>query len=541
MKCLSFIYVTLFCLLISSCRNEKEVNLVINRAECLIRANALDSARVLLDSIEVLESLSEKSYARVALSLARICDQQQEDMPFVVQMERACDYYSDYGTLQEQAESQLYVGRAYEEELDFDKAMQHYLLAADIAEKTNDYKLTGKIYLRAAELHDFEDRDDDTQRFCEMAADVFLKANDSIAYAYALRDIAWVEIKRNELSDALKYNMKALKLAEEIGDSSLLSSVTNRIGINYQRMDSFKLSEKYLLQSIAYEEEGSAPTYLVLGNLHIDQKKYKEALGYVQKASGMETSNKMFKGGVLFFYYLLNKETGGLDEAIDYYEQYVAFKDSISELQENMNTIKVEKRYEQSLLLNNNYLLQNRYQKMIIISFVLLLLCLLLFLYYRHRVALKDKSILEQQHALQANHVVLLEKELMLKGLEANIQQIRINILKKSGIWNVVLERSQNMELAKKKPLSDKEWILLVETVRTAYISFYENLQKKFQSLTQDEIHFCTLLKLELSSQQLSILLNIQPASVSHKRYRIMKKGGCENTNTTLEEFIREM
>lgn len=112
MKCLSFIYATLFCLLISSCRNEKEVNQVINRAECLIRANALDSARVLLDSIEVLESLSEKSYARVPLSLARICDQQQEDMPFVMQMERACDYYSDYGTLQEQAESQLYVGRA---------------------------------------------------------------------------------------------------------------------------------------------------------------------------------------------------------------------------------------------------------------------------------------------------------------------------------------------------------------------------------------------------------------------------------------------
>lgn len=107
-------------------------------------------------------------------------------MPFVVQMERACDYYSDHGTLQKQAESQLYVGRAYEEELYFDKAMQHYLLAAN----------------------------------------VFLKANDSIAYAYALRDIAWVEIKRNELSDALKYNMKALKLAEEIGDSSLLSFVT---------------------------------------------------------------------------------------------------------------------------------------------------------------------------------------------------------------------------------------------------------------------------------------------------------------------------
>ena len=65
-----------------------------------------------------------------------------------------------------------------------------------------------------------------------------------------------------------------------------------------------------------------------------------------------------------------------------------------------------------------------------------------------------------------------------------------------------------------------------------------DGLEKNFPGLTEEEKHFCCLLKLGLNNQQLAIFLNIQPASVDRRRYRIRKKGKLENTKTTLEEVV---
>lgn len=143
----------------------------------------------------------------------------------------------------------------------------------------------------------------------------------------------------------------------------------------------------------------------------------------------------------------------------------------------------------------------------------------------------QQKKIADANHALQ-------EKEFAVEGLSTDILKIRENILKSSTVYKKIIRNSQSVEEAKKCSLTDQEWLALKEILKTTYLFFIDNLQNSFSNLTEDEIRFCCLLKIGLNSQQLSILLNIQPTSVSHKRYRIMKKGKLENTNTTLEEFI---
>lgn len=132
----------------------------------------------------------------------------------------------------------------------------------------------------------------------------------------------------------------------------------------------------------------------------------------------------------------------------------------------------------------------------------------------------------------------LQEKEFAVKGLNTDILNIRENILKSSPVYKKIIRNSQSVEEAKQYPLTNQEWLTLKETLKTTYFLFIDNLQNRFENLTEDEIRFCCLLKIGLNSQQLSILLNIQPTSVSHKRYRIIKKGKLENTKTTLEEFL---
>lgn len=527
--------------LLVGCDRKEESSSTLLRVENLLLLNEPDSAAKWLRQIDNPAALATRDYAHWILLLAETCELLEEDMPFINQMEKAVSYYSEQKSSIDYAKSLFYLGRSYEEEKEFDKAMQNYLLAANVAETAKEYKLAGKIYLQAADLYDFEDDYISAERQYRAAAYNFLQVKDSLNYAYVLRDIGMIFLENNELEKSLDYCNRAYKIALNICDSLQMSSLTNRIGIIYQKMDSFSLSEQYLIQSIRYKEEGSAPTYLALANLYINQENYDKALEYTNIAANSETSNGMTKGAILYMYYLIEKKMSKYYASLRYYEKYVAFSDSIRDLQEKNNIFKVEKRYDQSKLLSNNYKLKLKNQQALLACIYIILICFLLVLFYQYRSGLKNKRIREQQQKLRSEHLVLIEKESALEGLEQRIQQIRENIIKDAAIWKKIILNSQNITLARKNELAEKDWLALIEIVKMTYISFYENLSNRFPGLSEDEIRFCTLLKLELNSQQLSILLNIQSTSVSHKRYRIMKKGKCENTNNTLESIIQDL
>ena len=527
----------LFCLFFS-CKSNNEINLKIQEAEELIRAEQPDSAFALLDGITNPDILNDKTFARFCLIHAGLSEQLGEDMPFVPQMERANDYYEKHGSLEEKMNCLMYLGMSYEEETDFDWAMKSYLQAVEMAKKANNYVLAGKLYKKIAGLHDYEDNYDEAQRYHLLSGEYYLKGGDSLDYIYSIRDIGWLYTLKEEYGEASESYQKAYQLALNMNDSLLLSSMTNRLGINYKELGDYSLVEKYLYQSIAYDEAGSAPTYLALADLYTRKKEYGKVREYIEMASMYRTPGHKLTGGLLFRLYILEKEQGNYSLSLDYYEQYVNYADSIADLQALADVLKVERRYEYAELLNNNNELENRNQWIIIACVLLLLVSLFLLVLYKYRITLKNEYILNQQKRISEANKALQEKEFAVKGLKGDILNIRENILRSSAVYKKIIKNSQSIEEAKKYPLTDQDWLTLKEILKTTYFLFIDNLQSQIPNLTEDEIRFCCLLKIGLNSQQLSILLNIQSASVSHKRYRIMKKGQLENTDITLEKFV---
>lgn len=482
--------------------------------------------------------LNDKIFAHFCLIYAGLSEQLGEDMPFVPQMERANTYYEKHGSQEEKMNCLLYLGMSYEEETDFEWAMKSYLQAVEIAKNAKKYLLVGKLYNKIAGLHDYDDNYDEAQRYYQLSGEYYLRGGDSLNYIYSIRDIGSNYTIKEEYGEASESFQKAYRLALSLNDSLLLSSITNRLGINYKEMGNYSLAEKYLFQSIAYDKAGSAPTYLALVDLYTRKKEYGKAREYIEMASIYRTAKRRLTGGLLYQLYLLEKEQGNYSLSLGYYEQYTNYADSIADLKARIDVLKVERRYDYANLLNDNNELQIRNQEIFIVCIFLLLVSLFLFVLYKYRVALKNRYILDQQKKIADANYTLQEKEFAVEGLSTDILKIRENILKSSAVYKKIIRNSQSVEEAKKCLLTDQEWLTLKEILKTTYLFFIDNLQNSFSNLTEDEIRFCCLLKIGLNSQQLSILLNIQPTSVSHKRYRIMKKGKLENTNTTLEEFI---
>lgn len=536
----ALLFFILSCLFFS-CQKNNEIRMKIKEAEELIRIEQPDSAFTLLESITNPDVLNDKEFAHFCLVYAGLSEQLGEDMPFVPQMERANAYFEKHGSLEEKMNSLLYLGMSYKEEADFEWAMKSYLRAVEIAKEAKKYLLVGKLYNQIAELYDFDDKYDEAERYRLLSGEYYLKGNDSVNYIYSIRDIGWLYILKEEYGEASEYFLKAYRLALPMNDSLLLSSITNRLGINYGEMKNYSLAEKFLLQSVAYDETGSAPTYLALADLYLSRKDYRNTRYYVDMATQQSSTNPMFKGGLLYQKYLLEKELGNYSLSLDYHEQYTHFADSISDLKDNMNILKVEKRYEYKHLLNENKELYVQNKRVIIICCFFIILCLLLIMLYRFSIVLKEKCILKQQQLIQNKNSSLIQKELELKGLNSIVMEIRENVLKNSGVYKKIIENSIFIDKAKFNLLTDGEWVELKECIKSTYISFFENLQKKFPNLTEEDIRFCCLLKIGLNSQQLSIFLDIQPTSVSRRRNRIMKKGKYENTNTTLEKIIEKL
>lgn len=261
----------LFCLLFS-CKIGNETRLTIKEAEGLILSENLDSAFVLLKNITNPDLLDDKTFASWCLTYAGICDRLNEDMPFVPQMIRANEYYKKNGTNLEKIKCLMYLGKAYEEEKDFDIAMQTYLHSVDLAKSERAYSLVGKIYNKIAWLYDFDDNYDEAQRYHLLSGEYSLKDNDSLNYIYSIRDIGWIYTLKGEYGEASESFLKAYRLALNMNDSLLLSSMTNRLGINYKEMGNYSLAEQYLFQSISYDEAGSVPTYLALADLYTLKK-----------------------------------------------------------------------------------------------------------------------------------------------------------------------------------------------------------------------------------------------------------------------------
>lgn len=214
----------------------------------MIRTEQPDSAFALLDGITNPEVLSDKVFAHFCMVSAGLSEQLGEDMPFVPQMERANDYYEKHGSPEDKMNSLLYLGMAYEGETDYEWAMKSYLSAVELAKKAKNYRLVGKLYNKMAKLHDFDDNYEEAKQCHLLSGEYYLKGKDSINYIYSIRDIGRIYMLKEDYDAALRCHQDAYRLALPLNDSLLLSSLTNRLGNNYEKMGNYALAEKFLFK-----------------------------------------------------------------------------------------------------------------------------------------------------------------------------------------------------------------------------------------------------------------------------------------------------
>ncbi len=360
-----------------------------------------------------------------------------------------------------------------------------------------------------------------TSKSYDSALYSFKLALDNIKSPYGIATIVGnmgtIHFDLNAYDSALYYHKKALGLQEENGYKEQASLSRINIGGVYRAMKKYAQSTAILEEAYAFNEQ-------------------QQNLDLLKKASEVLAN--------------VYEDSGDFSKSLFYHRKFKMHHDSIFNQNKNKEIIKhqlkfdlLEKEKELEVLEQQSALNAAKARFQVVVSVILGIVILLIgFLFYSILKRKKIKQALIQQELInQENERQFLEKELDFKNKE--LVNFALQIVEKN---NFILKFEEDIHHLSKNGLKGNEQVVnLVKKLKTSNIinkhqrefdahvnsvnsSFYQKLEENYPGLTQNEKRLTALLRLQLSSKEISSIVGISPKSVDMNRYRLRKKLNLE-------------
>ena len=148
------------------------------------------------------------------------------------------------------------------------------------------------------------------------------------------------------------------------------------------------------------------------------------------------------------------------------------------------------------------------------------------------KILVEAKNEQLNQHIESKNRELAISTMSMIKKntLLGSIKDELINVNELSEVKNVIRNIDKNIN-------DSEDWTYFEEAFNNADKDFLKKIKELHPKLTPNDLRLCAYLRLNLSSKEISSLLNISPKSVEIKRYRLRKRMNLEH-KTNLIGYI---
>lgn len=407
-------------------------------------------------------------------------------------------------------------------------------------------------------LHLQMDRMEDAKTiFLENEA-LALELDDLYKQSVAYGDLGLYFYEVADYERALSYDLKDLAIQRELGNDKDLSLIYNNISANYLALERYELAIQYLEQSLATGGEHRA-TYnhilsvLQMGLAQRGLKRYSTARNYLESAleQALAINNHELVQDARESLVKVYSELGNYERALALNQDYHALRDSLASLENKRQVAELEAQYQaekrarEILLLEKNATISQARQTQLGIALlaVVLLGVLLVFTLWQRRK--KDRRIFEQQRAIERerrrnaeleNEQLNRELDFKKQELAAKVLQLckkneflqslekRVAELSHNGDADVQRSSAQLSHLIHRDAAAEEDWDAFIQTFTEVHPSFFRDLTERHAGLSKSELRLASLLRMNLSSKDISSLLNISAEGVKKARYRLRKK-----------------
>ncbi|SHL12967.1 tetratricopeptide repeat protein [Chryseobacterium polytrichastri] len=441
----------------------------------------------------------------------------------------------------------------------FDTALDYCVKADNIfIEQKNDKKLA-KVYGVFAFIYS---QLNDTKRAISYYKKLLMyheKIHNKEGIIKSLNNLGNAYFAISKLDSSQYYFEQALPVFKHYNDPALKSFIYSNLGKlkffkgNSVEAENYLLEAKGILDHDSIEDERYRSTnYYTLANFYASTNNAQKALLYAKELGKYTDTKKVNFDNInylktLYNAYLLNA---------DYKNASFTFKkyDSIRELLNieqkavNVEKIKIKHDYEvQKKIEDLENSKRNTLIALVVIGLLLItIICILLLINYKNKAEkfrLEHKLIEAREKQLDFdNH--LKEKLLLQKSMEqSRIEEIfksildqihKLKIAHNDQYMNEVSDIINEIQLNTKQ----NNWAGFEYHFLNIHESFYKNLDEKHPGLTNYDKKLAAMLKLKLSTKEISDILNVTSKTIENSRTRLRKKMNLTNSKEDLSIYL---
>lgn len=425
------------------------------------------------------------------------------------------------------ANSSLNLGMAYVDQGNYDLASRNYEDALVVFRRYNNTSRIATTYTKIADLLTVQEKYSPAFDYLNQALDLHRQNNFPYGIAEATGKLGELAAARGEHDDAISYFLLAVAASQQRNDQFGLAAHYYGIGSAYLEKRNTSLAEDYLNRAKQIAETYGLQrvrrdVYFTLKELETSKGNYRQALAYADAYLNVRDS-------------LFNKEKSNLIANMEARRAFAEQEEQLVIAQKNVDILQQQDKVSRL----TKWLLVLSLLTAIAIAYALL--------------SMKDKVINRKRADLKVANRKTDDLENALISKEQELTSYTLNFVHKN---EGITELKQLIEGLRKKVGTehrptlktverkldgllriDEDWADFRRHFESVHPELISRLQEDFPGLTSNEFRLIALIRLNLSSKEISSVLGISPDSVKTARYRLRKKLDLE-TQDSLFEFL---
>jgi len=547
---ISFIIFITF-ILLPSCNKSAQSNSAFAEIDKLIDQNP-DSALLLLDSLAYSGKVDTQINPEYILLDVRAKDKARKDISSDTLIFTVRNYFQNRKDLIKAAQANIYSGRVSFYRKDYDKALEYYLQAKEIASKTGDDDLQGSIAMFIGEVY-FR---------TVMYNQAIASYNDALAHfstspglyhkaLHPYREIAKVYDLTKQPDSAFIYFDKGLAIAENRSDTAMIRVFKQNMATAHSKTGEYEKAVGLLKEVLDLNPNDRNLSYVYrnLADIYKGENQIDSAIYYLdQSLQYADPGNNNLLANIYSLYYKIEAERGNYRAALEYQKHFVDNMTNVVGERQQQQLSSVEKKYQVELMQNQLRKKTIEQQQILLICGLLLLVILIIsFLLYRKSDTNKKRS--------EEFYRKMDEMDSLSKNIEQNANEYQrafseqFSIMEKTVALEYLLneeERLQGKKLIQKfnEIVYDQKegvnWEKLYNTINGMSGGYLDALRERLPQLNEVEFRICCLTYAGLNNTQISIILRLAIDTIQAKKTGIRKKLGMEK-NQNLRAYLQNV
>jgi tetratricopeptide (TPR) repeat protein len=456
--------------------------------------------------------------------------------------------------------AQLYyqIGSLYKTLGDYQKAIENCISGLKIYETLQDKTGIALIYRVMGSIYKYKE-DFEKSLFYYFSG---LKINEEIGnqsgIANSYNNIGIVYLLMQDYEKALNYYKKSLEinLAENIESEAAINM--GNIGVVYLEMNQldsayYYFSKRYSTALLHNDKKGITVSLESFGDFYLKKKEYTKAIEFYKRALPMsrEIGILEISKNILRNMSDIYQEKSDFSNGLVYYKSYINLRDSLLNRESLQKIEQIEMEYNSEKERNNHLLSEQRIKLYIIAGFVTLILSVLFLslIYMNQNLKLKRKNLEKQKLEIDKlqlqNDIYFRDKELVSKAIFIAENNELINDITrrlKSAISDPKMSNAEIKDIIKylSSHSDHRLWDEFEFTFLQIHPDYYNSLRKQYPELTPNERRLSALLRLNLTTKEISNITHQSLHTLTVARTRLRKKLGIANSGENLATFLSQ-